>query len=81
MLRHKALTQCARLALGVGGGFWEVSGFDTPTYSTASEHKSKSSSSDDKARRYTSQAALKRTIASQDELSQPLKAAEPNPAS
>jgi hypothetical protein len=24
MLRHKALTQCARLALGVGGGFWAV---------------------------------------------------------
>jgi hypothetical protein len=81
MLRHKALTQCARLALGIGGGFWEVSGFDTPTYATASEHKSKSSSSDDKARRFTSQAALKRTIALQDELSQPLKAKEPNPAS
>jgi len=24
MLRHKALTQCARLALGVGGGFWAL---------------------------------------------------------
>ena len=26
MLRHKALTQCARLALGIGGGFWAASG-------------------------------------------------------
>jgi hypothetical protein len=26
MLRHKALAQCARLALGVGGGFWAASG-------------------------------------------------------
>lgn len=24
MLRHKALTQCARLALGIGGGFWST---------------------------------------------------------
>ena len=26
MLRHKALTQCARLALGIGGGYWAASG-------------------------------------------------------
>ena len=44
MLRHKALAQCARLALGVGAGFWAASGelegsTSTQTKATAPSHQ------------------------------------------
>jgi hypothetical protein len=72
MLRHKALTQCARLALGVGGGFWAVGAqleaVPASPYELSDEHQATSSPHDLKAKplkRPTTTEALKSAISAQ----------------
>ena len=82
MLRHKALTQCARLALGVGGGFWanRDKSATTPTTKNTGDNRTDTESSGQGWRRHdrASSSAQSRSYSDSSSLVQTLLASSEN---